>query len=297
MTLLDTYLETLGGSDHTKSNCCIIARAFLQYNKIEDVEGLTKAAVQGYLAAMQSKTKNPLPRGKPASKGTVHTHFRTIARLYATNGVVWPFRRGEGPQVRERDQVRIMLGPRAVEGAIKAACVGAIGVREAAFLALSTTYGLRMGEIMNIRPEHLDYGRKTLWVETEKHGRDRSHSIPARIQQYLVDWDFDNSPSVSVMYQDWLTIEQAAGFTKHTSGVGWHSIRRKLVTMLWDVLPAPVISRYMRWSGEQREMVQRYHSIQELEVGETEMHYTADEGELAEDQRVFAVHPFLEMWK
>ena len=65
---------------------------------------------------------------------------------------------------------------------------------------------------------------------------------------------------------------------------------------LEDELPLPVINRFLRRrTGETSDMAYRYNTVQM--VGGPRSYYTVVEGELAEDLRVFEVHPFLPLWK
>ena len=139
---------------------------------------------------------NPLPKQRRASKGTVDFAFRVIRRLFVTNGVDWPFRRGEGPQVRVRDQDQFGLDPLAIKKAVIAALEGNLEPRDAAFLALATTYGLRLGEIAH------------------KGDPERHHLVPEEIVPVLERYSFGERVTSSAMNWSWLKVERAAGLPR-----------------------------------------------------------------------------------
>ena len=288
---LARYGDALSGSAHTRQNSLAYARAFLEHSN----GAMTRATVLAFLDAMGLKGKaNPLPRRRPVSAGTKELCYRIMRRLFLTNGEEWPFRKGEGPALRTRDQLRVALHPLAVKRAILAAQEGALSPQDRAFLALSTTYGMRLSEIGGVAPEHLDLLRAQLYVETLKHGRDRTHLIPDQILPVMKAYDFQARPTSAEMHQSWVRIEEA-GDVPRVKGVGYHAVRRSLDTLLGEKLPLPIIRRFMRWKAGEEDMAIRYNTVQMVGAGQS--YFTVDEGEIKEDSRVFEVHPFLPLWE
>lgn len=232
-------------------------------------------------------------RSEGYSDGTIDVVFRALRRFYRVNNLEWPFRRGEGPVVREMEVFAPALAPEVVRAMIAAARSGVLTAEEAAHLALSTTYGLRRTEMAQIAARNVDLKNRLLFVETAKHGRQRYHLIPEEILPYLEAYDF---PPRSLTYLTlmYYSIEKKAGLPRMKE-VGWHSIRRILDRLLIDAhLPPLTVMDFLRWKRSDRSMVARYYSV--TVVG-TEMRIEMDRADRDVDLAVFAVHPFLPAWR
>lgn len=231
---------------------------------------------------------------KGYTAGTINLIFRTIHTVFSRNKIDWPFRRGEAPQIRE-DQVNAP--------ALMPDLVGEMIVKtrekhdplECCFLALSTTYGLRREEMVNLTAEDVNTRDHTIHIATLKHGRDRTHVIPELIVPYLQSHDFSQAISMFTIFALWYRIEQNVGF-RHLNQVGWHSIRRTLSTMLSKQLSQNTVDSFLRHKQRtSTNMAFRYSAIQ----------FVGKEGTTTEvvgeaftvDQDVFRVHPFLQYWE
>lgn len=290
--MLLAYSRNLSRDAHTQETSLIYARAFLTHSDAT----LTRAAVLDFLdAASIENSLNPLPRKKAAAPGTLQLMFRIIRRLFISNGEDWPFRKGEGPKVTERERRHVALAPELVLSTIEAAKDGTLDDQQSVFFALASVYGLRKMEIAAVRPEHLDLKNDTLYVAAAKGGMERYHLLPEEILPQIVVYDFNTVMNVRQMDYVWERIEKRLGFPD-VDGLGWHAVRRSLTTLLWEKLPQPKIQRFLRWSaGESSDMSVRYHSIQMVGAGQSSFH--VGDAELDADFEVFEQHPFLPMWR
>lgn len=276
--LLEKYRSSLPKS--CRNSYTAIARRFLQHSN----GSLTRNAVEKYVEQL---------RNEGYSDGTLNFTFRVIRRLFIVNGVEWPFRRGEAPVVREREVYAPALSPDVIEAMILAARSGVLNEQETAMLALSTTYGLRRGEMASLSQESINLVDRLIFVETAKHGRQRYHLIPEEIVPYISAYRFRpyTPQKITIIYYD---IEKKLGLSRMQE-VGWHAIRRTLDMLLVEAgLPEITIMDFLRWKRSDRSMVARYYSV--TLVGR-EQKVEMDMGDRRIDETVFAVHPFLPAWR
>lgn len=191
----------------------------------------------------------------------------------------WPdgFPRLAMPKVRPSDVERPFLSHDEVCGMIRRAKV-VCNKRELAYLALSTTYGLRRAELASL--EICD-GKVT--VDTVKGGVVTTHVIPDEIKQYISGYHSTGIPYLTLVFH---RICEKVGMDElNGKAHGWHAIRRALATELMEgEVSALNIVRFMRWSDDTVKsefgmLVIYAHRNQELI-----------------DRSVFKVHPFLPIW-
>lgn len=280
--LINKYADRLSSKGKTRALYLRIAQEFLDYAGGD----YGKEKVGAFIKHLQYK--------RHYKDSSLNFAFRIIRTLYNRNGMDWPFARGEAPVIREGDVDAPALDPELIREMIK-------GIREQgtaeekAFLALSTTYGLRRAEMMNITPEDISYRSRTIHIATLKHGRERSHLIPAEIMPYLQGYDFSQRISEFHLFQLWYQIEHKIDL-EHIEHSGFHSIRRTLDTLLLKSLPQVTVRSFLRWKQRTSgDMAYRYSAVQFVgrEGKSTEIVGEA----LTADQDVFKVHPFLPYWK
>jgi len=269
-----------GSSPSTIAQFCACAERFMYYSDNE----FTREAVVGYIQKLDRE-------GYAA--GTRKLHYNILKRIFAINGVEWPF--GKRPpselpvEVAEWDVERIPIKPAEVCAMI---VVAKPQPAWAAILALSTTYGIRRVELLDLRPECLLPG--IIRIRTAKHGRQREHLIPSPIQPYLNNYPFGQFTEYKLS-ELFHKIRRQANLPKLEGG-GWHSIRRTLDTifLVQERLPLPIVQSFMRWKKSSREMPLLYACPEILGEG-------GDGNEAASpidvDRQVFAVHPFLKLWE
>lgn len=154
--------------------------------------------------------------------------------------------------------------------------------RRLAFLALSTTYGLRREEIVNLSKDGL-IDSDSLRIETLKGGPATTHRIPCEIKRFLAGFENTDTRYMSRIFN---SICYRVGVRKKRgSGYGWHSIRRRLATeLITRGLPSLTVVRYMRWSD----------AWMKGELGMLGIYVKKEQGTI--DEEVFKVHPFIEYW-
>jgi integrase len=280
--LLSKYESNLAGSTN-KNHYMSYARAFLDY-----ADGLDKETINNYIKKLKRQGRSP---------GTLNFAFRVIGRLFEVNELEWPFRRGEAPQIGQREEVKPALAPEIIKMMISAAKNGKLDVDECCFLALSTVYGLRRIEMCDLTSKDFDFKNSNVFVSTAKMGRQRYHLIADEIKPYLERHNFDNRYSDTAMSQMfWRIINKSGLESLKSEKLGWHAIRRALITLLHQAGLDPfTVHQFMRWKGAERELAMdtRYHAT----------HFVGLEGtkvvamEAQSDKEVFKKHPLLKFWR
>jgi integrase len=154
---------------------------------------------------------------------------------------------------------------------------------EKAYLALSSIYGLRRGELASVRAEHINYDQGTIWMDTEKGGDKRNQALCPEIVPVLREYDFSKEYSDFEMSRLWWVIEDKAGL-EHRINRNWHSMRRYVVTALRDVWGEDSIQvkLFTRWKlASSPEISDRYYHKDPIES----------------DRQVLARHPVVELWR
>lgn len=284
--MLSKYERALSGEGKTRTLYLKYAKDFLEASG----GVFTREAINSYIEKL---------RKAKYSDGTVNFAFRVIRTLYKRNaielekqGYEWPFRRGETPQIREDRVVAPALHPDIITEMIESTRRTGLPA-EKFYLALSTTYGPRRQELINITSDDINLKDRILHIDTIKHGRARAHAIPEEIGVALEGYDFE-PVSEFELTNIWYRIEYRIGL-KHTDQVGWHSVRRTLNTLLMDELPENVVMSFMRWkTGTSSNMTLRYTAQKFVGRDTTETRLTGDARDI--DSKVFAVHPFIKYW-
>ncbi len=289
--IFDTYARRLSSKGKNRNQMLRMAKEFLDY-----AEGnYERATVEGFLSAEKEKRKY--------GPGSLNYVFRLIRTLYGRSQMEWPFNRSEAPVVRESRVVAPALGPNTSRRAISI-IKASDNIEAAAFFALSTVYGLRQQEMVNLTQDDVRIKDQTIYIATLKHGRERTHIIPDQIVYYLSRYDFSEPRSEMHMWNLWGNIERMAEI-KHIPRVGWHAVRRCLDTLLTGAFDGNkvLIGNFLRWK-QGSDMVQRYSRV--TFVGDDEGDHVEIQGDaLNVDQRIFTEtradgtlkHPFLSDWE
>lgn len=288
-SLIGNYSKGLASTGKTRTLFLRFASDFLDYANGD----FSRETISKYIEHLREQHHY--------SDGSINFAFRVARTLFSRNeailkneGFEWPYRRGESPQIREDRIQAPALHPGTIGRAI-AAVKDNNEPDEKAFLALSTTYGLRRVEMVNLEARDLKLKDRTIHIATAKHGRERTHLIPEIIIPYLAGYDFSQKRSENFIFTLWYHIEHRIALS-HTDQVGWHSIRRSLNTILLRRLPEATVMSFLRWKQRtSSHMPFRYSAIK----------FVGEEGESTEvvgdaldvDNQVFEVHPFLEYWQ
>lgn len=278
--LLSKYESNLAGSKN-KNHYLSYARAFVDY-----ADSLDKENVDNYIKKLKRQGKAP---------GTLNFAFRVVRRLFAVNGLEWPFRRGEAPEVTGDDKPG--LSPNIIKVMIDAAKNNDLSCDEACFLAISTIYAVRREELCRVRPKHLNYKSNLIFIDTIKGGRKRWHSIPPEIMPYLKNHDFSHEYSVTAMSQMfWRIVNKCKVEELKNERAGWHNIRTSVVTLLHrSGLDPFLVHAFMRWRGAEKEFAMdvRYDATSWIDLDGK----TVIAKEAQSDKEVFKKHPVLKLWR
>jgi integrase len=287
--LYDHYESRLASKGFNRTQYLKWVKAFLEYCEGSDFkaeanfqdEDAVRSKIQEYFVKLK----------RQYGDGSLGTIWSILRAFFNRNHLEWPFGKGEAPSQSEDKKQHPALDPELVKEIILAVREKG-SPEEQAFLALSTTYGLRRGELLALTPEEFKLKDRIIYVATLKHGRARSHLIPEEIIPYLEGYDFSQRISLSTLAILWYKIEDKAGLT-HYPRVGFHSIRRTLNTVL-----------ERDFKGEEIKTFLRHKSGNDMTMAYTATKFITREGatnKLAAvlsdlDKRVFEVHPFLPAW-
>ena len=282
--ILEKYEKRLGSKGNTKNLYLRYAGDFLNYaNGNFDRETIDK-----YLDHL--RTKKTMKKYSDGSKNFV---FRVIRTLFSRNDIEWPFRRGESPQIREDNVTAPALNPKTVIRMIEAV-KGNGQPDERAFLALSSTYGLRRVEMVELMQKDIRFKDRTIHIATAKHGRERTHIIPEQIIPHLKCYDFDTTVSEFALFTLWYRLEHSIGL-QHPERANWHSIRRALNHMLARELTDVTVKSFLRHKQRtSSDMTYRYSAVKF--VGEEEETVELAASLFQVDNDVFKIHPFIKYW-
>ena len=287
--ILDQFASDLSrSSDHTREARLFYCKKFLEFaqNKplIEwkashlvnefiselEVEGYAPGTTRTILGIVKrvfdaAKTVYESQRTKRISEINPHDPVAVINFLKAISppGPNWDLGKRWMPTVESSD----VVNPASTFDELRAMIAATRnGGPEAAYLALSSIYGLRRVELRRVRKEHLDFDEKTIYVMTAKGGESRKQLLCDEVIPILKDYDFKEEYSPFKMSQLYWIICAKAGI-ELKEGSGWHSPRRYLDTALVRIfgqLPAHI---FLRWKiSSSSIMTERYFSEPPLEV-------------------------------
>jgi len=152
-------------------------------------------------------------------------------------------------------------------------------------IALSTTYGLRVGELFGVRSEDIHPYKKTIIIHTEKGGMLREHDVPEQIAPFVFKYTY---PPVGYnrRFSIFHEIANVAG-VKFVPKKCYHGVRHGLATVLDElrgadgkrILDQTRVYQFLRWAGGG--MMNIYTTPRMPEV----------------DAEIFKYHPFLKDWE
>ncbi len=207
-------------------------------------------------------------------QSSIDVMVRPVKLLAQIQG--WNFPRLAMSKVRDGDVSKPMLSNEEVCQMIRRG-KEVLSSRELAYLALSTTYGLRREELSGLG--RID-GKVT--VDTVKGGPVTTHLVPDEIRPYLAGYKRTGVGYMSLVFR---RIIRKLGITLPGDNYGWHAIRRALATKLvsTDVSLLNLL-RFMRWSD----------ASLKGEFGMLAIYAKRNQEEI--DRSIFKVHPFLQIW-
>jgi len=207
-------------------------------------------------------------------QSSIDVMVRPVKLLAQIQG--WAFPRLAMPKVRDGDVRRPILRNEEVCLMIKRG-KEVLSARELAYLALSTTYGLRREELTSLG--RID-GKVT--VNTVKGGPVTTHVVADEIRPYLAGYDRTGVRHMSFVFRRMI---EKLGISLAGDNYGWHAIRRSLATeLLYRDVSLINVVRFMRWSD----------GSMKGEFGMLAIYGKRNQEEV--DRSVFKVHPFLSIW-
>jgi len=211
---------------------------------------------------------------KKYSGNSIRCSFYALKALFRANEMSWPMGKNVPrveetfPEIWEKEKI---------ESLIQAVREKGDSIQQF-LLSLSTTYGLRRGEMARMKKEDIDPEKGEIAIKTEKMGEWRKHIVPDEIKSYLAI-DSRKIPSSSSVNVEFWRMCQLAGIKRKTRE-NFHIIRASLVTELIEAgVPEITVDKFMRW--KRGGMVRRYHRPKMEAV----------------DEAIFEAHPYLIYWR
>lgn len=207
-------------------------------------------------------------------QSSIDVMLRPVKLLAQVQG--WTFPRLAMPRVRDSDISRPAFSYEEVCQMIRRG-KEVLSARELAYLALSSTYGLRREEL-----SHLARIDGTVTVKTVKGGPVTTHLVPEEIKPYVAGYERSGVRYMSAVFR---RITAKLGIGSPQERYGWHAVRRALATeLLYTDVSLVNLVRFMRWSDASLKggfgMLAIYGKRNQHEI----------------DRSIFAVHPFLRVW-
>lgn len=208
---------------------------------------------------------------------SINRHIFAIKKFFSSNGLEWEdtikaqfvnLFDTDTPTISREDLGRVIIATKKHGNLV-----------DMSYLALSSIYGLRRQELAEISNNRINKQKSTIHIRSIKHGLERDHLIPDQIG-FIKDYNFEEQklPTISLLFSK---IALLAGYNRE-SGEGWHSIRRALVSGLFDnEISDASIEFFMRWSP--KNISRRYN--------------TQGKNPSVADAKIFAKHPFLPFWE
>lgn len=225
------------------------------------------------------------------SERTLQKEFFILKKLALTNSWPWPFEADDTPYPEDEAQSHPLL-PEQVEQLIKANAK--LSKAERFYLAVATTWIVRREELSRIKKR--DYDGETFVIHHAKHGRKVKHLIPDALRQIFADYrPKEHNPSaLTIMFR---RICAKTGF-EHQKGMGWHSLRHTLTTMIAIRLPQnsfdpALIADYSGWS---RKAMGGFFGGVSM-VGIYRHPEILDTDPYGIDKTIYSIHPFLSLWQ
>jgi integrase len=277
--MLDKYVDSLSDDQKRKGGARTDVYRFLEFVGYRE---LTHDNIKAYVEHL---------RESDYAAGTIKLVWGRIHRFFIVNKIDWPCRTQDTPVVRQSDKYTPAIHPKIILLYIDTAKQGKLSARATAFLALSTTYGLRQNELIKVLATDIDIKSKTILARTSKHGRERLHKLPDEIIPYITKYDY---PTISKYWADraYKEIELAAG-REHLRETGFHAFRRTIVTEVGNYCTPSVVHSFFRWAN--MTMEQQYTSVQYVGLDTGDENYVVGD-DLSGDNLVLAKHPFVKAW-
>ena len=221
------------------------------------------------------------------SKNSIRTVFYALKFFYNCGNIPFNLKVSDVAPSGGVKKQRPILSVEELEALIKTAKLE-FGTIEIGYLALSSVYGLRRIEMYNVEADDIDIANKRIRIMPRKRGQEeRIHIIPPEIQEQMEDMWYGlkkvkKKPVINSLNMLFDAMCHKAGIELRPR-LGWHSIRRLLISELQQVEPAinPIMIRdFIRWKPRAGDIILDYTILDPKKV----------------DERIFKQHPFLKLW-
>jgi integrase len=288
----DRWLD-FAGDDHWDKNMVNEFRSRLEREgyaplTVRTALGVVKRCFDAASVVFEAERRKAIAGVDPSDPAAVAQVLKAIS----VSGPVWDL--GKRWLPRGESVTKRKLSLEDVTKLVETAKAGGLEPPEAAFLALGSIYGLRVGELRQVRREHIDFDENTIFILTEKGGERRRQLLCPEIIPYLKNYDFHWEYSPFLMNAMYKTICEKAGLEDRL-GEKWHALRALALTAVRDnlarvsnqvpfnldhVLAAKI---FFRWRlSSSGEMVDRYYTPQNV---------------LEIDRFVLEHHPVVAFWR
>ena len=213
------------------------------------------------------------------TKNTLRWTAYVLRRFFKSLGIEFPLSPEEFPPNPSDDDIQAPVLSRDDVAQLITSVRYKGTSRMKAYLALSTTFGLRRGELIRVNRKDIKNGK--ILIHTIKGGTPRSHLIPDEIKEHLDGYSFGPLHEQSLIYL--FSRMQRLAELEHSNREGFHSIRRGLVTELLNAgVQIHFVYSFMRWKMATR-------------LGTMGIYTRPDPEQV--DKTVFKVHPYLKFWR
>ena len=214
---------------------------------------------------------------KGYSISSVNLYLAAIKKFFIVNGLPWDSNiKSKHVNLYETDTPTIYITD--IKNLVRATKERG-NIVDMSYLALSTIYGLRRGEMAAITEEDVGKKESTIHIKTLKGGIERNHLIPDEIS-FIKEYQFDcqSNSSMSLLFAK---ICLLAGYERKDNE-GWHAIRRSIDVELFDSDVKPIYLKFfLRWAP--KDMSERY--------------FMQGINPIIADRKIFEKHPFLPFWR
>ncbi|MGI2336494.1 MAG: tyrosine-type recombinase/integrase [Dehalogenimonas sp.] len=244
-----------------------LAKSFQDFIQSKTVEGVTINTIEGYERKfrfisrhidLDTANRGDIERFLLQFKnpGNRHGYFRVIRAYYnwrkETTGIPNPMGSMKAPRLPK------LILPALNPGQVKQLIECAEGNRNKAIIALFTESGLRLSELVQIKPEHIDWDDQTVRV-MGKGQKEALAPFGKLSEEYLTAWLSEYTPTDTVWGINKWGITAMLRRLEVESGITCnpHTFRRTFACILRKAgMDTLTIKDLGRW--ESLEMVQRY---------------------------------------
>ena len=275
----DRWLDFAGGN-HWDKNLVNKFRSKLEGEgyaplTVRTALGIVKRCFDAAQVVFEAERRKVIASVDPNDPSAVAQLLKTISAA----GPTWDLGKRWMPRAESSDIIRPRLTLDEIGQMINAR--SSLELPQVCYLALGSIYALRRDELCQVRREHIDFDEKTIFINTVKGGEKRKQLLADEIIPYLKEYSFQWEYSPFMMSFMFKRICAKSG-VENREGMGWHSFRRAINTLLVDRFGELQAHIFLRWRlSSSSAMELRYYSADPLEI----------------DKAVLESHPVVPLWR